>query len=57
MTTADMISERAARAIVTTIPHGINGDIFIGDYQKLITNIKAQMLGLLKDVGVLEQKA
>lgn len=57
MTTADMIGERAARVIVNTVPHGIQGDIFVGDYQKLVTNIKAEMLGLLKDAGVLEAKA
>jgi len=58
MKTADMIAERAARVIVNTIPHGvIDGGIFVGDYNKLLTNIKSQMLGLLNDTGALEQKA
>lgn len=57
MKTADMIAERAARVIVDTIPHGIQGGIFVGDYNKLLTNIKSQMLGLLNDTGALEQKA
>lgn len=57
MNTADMISERAYSVIVNTTPHSIQGDIFIGDFRKLVANIKAEMLGLLKDVGALEVKA
>lgn len=51
MTTADMISERAARAISNSTPHSINGGILVTDVNKLLTNIKAQMLGLVKELS------
>jgi len=57
MTVADMIAIRAARAVSDTTPHSINGDIFVGDVNKLLTNIKAQLLGFAKDIGALEEKA
>lgn len=56
MNTADMIAERAARAIADTHPHGISGNIFTGNYSLLVANIKSQMLNLAKDLGVLEVK-
>ena len=51
MTTADMIAERAARAISNSTPHSINGGILVTDVNKLLTNIKAQMLGLVKELS------
>jgi len=56
MITADMIAERAARVLSDTNPHSIAGGIYTGDVNKLLTNIKAQMLGLVKDLTTPETK-
>jgi hypothetical protein len=56
MSTADLIKQRAAAVLVNTTPHSIQGDIFVGDLNKLLDNIKAQMVGLLNDHNALNVK-
>ncbi len=57
MTTSDKIAHRAARAVFETMPRGAVGDLITVPYAQLVTNIKSQMLNLLKEEGVLEEKA